>query len=122
MHLKRGRNFHCFYVFLTFCMRCQPTFPHQSPLNTNIKKLCLDPSVVLYLNFATKHCWNEHCLPVLPIFNDNHTNHGVHTGAAITSDFTKSLIVGYRYPGQYIFRNVETYRQSRFRGKKLSIS
>ena len=30
-------------------------------------------------------------------------------GAAITSDVTKSLIVGYRYPGQFISRNVETY-------------
>jgi len=86
------------------------------------KALCGSLVGFIHLNFATQHCWSEHFLPVLPIFNPNHTKDGVHTGAAITSDGTKSLIVSYQYPSQYISQNVETCRQTRFYGNKLSIS
>jgi len=82
------------------------------------KALCGSLVDFIHLNLATQHCWNEHFLPVLPIFNPNHTKYGVHTGAAITSDGTKSLIVRNRYPGPYISRNVQTCRQSRFYGEK----
>ena len=68
------------------------------------KTLCGSLVGFIHLNFATQHCWNEHFLRV-------------HMGAAITSDSTKSLIVRYRYLGQYISRNVGTCRQSRFYGK-----
>jgi len=112
MHLKQQTStafmrfllFACIVNTLSTIIDILISFKHERH-----KAVCGSLVGFIYFNLATQHCWNEHFQQVLHIFNPNHTKDEVHMGAAITSDVTKSLIVGHRFPGQYISRNVETY-------------
>ena len=76
-------------------MRCQCTFPHRkniywSPSKMNGTNLCVDPELVLSIWIL---------LPNIAGTSISYPKYGVHTGAAITNDVTKSKIVGWGYKG-----------------------
>jgi len=73
-----------FMCFLLFACDVKPLSPIEdisiSFKHERQKALCGSFSGLTHLYFATQHCWNEHFLPVLPIFNDYHTKHEVPYG------------------------------------------